>query len=80
MSTTQESTEKRIEKAKTENMEVTVHDADMGMVKVTSETGNTYAVIINGAKSRCTCPDHEYRETSCKHIRRAAAELGIING
>jgi len=25
---------------------------------------------------RCTCPDHQYREARCKHLRRAAIETG----
>ncbi len=48
-----------------------VSDAGNGIYHVTSSTsGEIYEVdLIN---ETCTCPDHTYRETLCKHIQAAA--------
>ena len=29
----------------------------------------TYTVTLEGERSRCTCPDFQYRLSECKHIR-----------
>lgn len=41
---------------------------------VTTQSGSEYRV--DALKGRCTCPDHEYREVRCKHIRRVAFATG----
>ena len=32
---------------------------------------------VDVREGRCTCPDHEHRETRCYHIRRARMALGV---
>ncbi|RKS81529.1 SWIM zinc finger protein [Haloarcula quadrata] len=41
---------------------------------VTTESGSEYRV--DAFEGRCTCPDHDYREVRCKHIRRVAFATG----
>jgi hypothetical protein len=41
---------------------------------VVSQSGSSYRVDARG--SRCTCPDHQYNDARCKHIRRVAFETG----
>jgi hypothetical protein len=41
---------------------------------VTTQSGSEYRV--DAREGRCTCPDHEYREVRCKHIRRVAFATG----
>jgi len=37
--------------------------------KVPSQSGKgTYLVVSNGFEATCSCPDHETRQTKCKHI------------
>ncbi|MFB6087390.1 MAG: SWIM zinc finger family protein [Haloarculaceae archaeon] len=40
---------------------------------VDSESGATYTVDL--ATHACTCPDHEIRGETCKHLRRVAIEI-----
>ncbi|MFC7167269.1 SWIM zinc finger family protein [Halospeciosus flavus] len=44
-----------------------------GCYDVVTETDTVYTVDLPG--SRCTCPDHRYRHTRCKHLRRVAIEV-----
>lgn len=44
-----------------------------GLYEVESQSGETYFVDLQG--SRCTCPDHMYRQERCKHVRRVAIEI-----
>jgi hypothetical protein len=41
---------------------------------VTTQSGSEYRV--DACEGRCTCPDHQYREVECKHIRRVAFATG----
>ena len=41
---------------------------------VTTQSGSEYRV--DAREGRCTCPDHEYREVRCKHIRRVTFATG----
>jgi predicted nucleic acid-binding Zn finger protein len=41
---------------------------------VVSQSGSEYLVDLRG--ERCTCPDYEYREVECKHIRRVKFATG----
>lgn len=41
---------------------------------VTTESGSEYRV--DAREGRCTCPDHQYRDVRCKHIRRVAFATG----
>ena len=41
---------------------------------VTTQSGSEYRV--DAREDRCTCPDHQYREIECKHIRRVAFATG----
>jgi len=41
---------------------------------VTTQSGSEYCV--GAREGRCTCPDHQYREVECKHIRRVAFATG----
>lgn len=42
------------------------------------DDGTLYRPRINTATGEffCDCPDHRYRGSFCKHLRRAAAQLG----
>lgn len=45
-----------------------------GLYDVVSQSGKSYTV--DAREGHCTCPDHEYRDVRCKHIRRVAFETG----
>lgn len=45
-----------------------------GLYEVTTDSGSEYLVDIE--QETCTCPDFEYRDVRCKHIRRVAFETG----
>lgn len=47
---------------------------DGGDVFTVVSEGPTYAVAAR--EGRCTCPDHQYREERCKHLRRVAFATG----
>ena len=59
-------------RALTECMSVLPKGGDV--YTVVGENGGTYGVDLR--EGRCTCPDHEYREVRCKHIRRAEFATG----
>ena len=40
---------------------------------VDSQSGATYVVDLDA--HTCTCPDHQLREETCKHLRRVAIEI-----
>ena len=44
---------------------------------VVSESGKAYTVDL--AEPACTCPDFQYREVECKHIRRVKLTAGITD-
>lgn len=44
---------------------------------VVSESGRAYTVDL--AEPACTCPDFQYREVECKHIRRVKLATGIVD-
>jgi hypothetical protein len=44
-----------------------------GKYLVVGQDGTAYEVDLT--VGRCTCPDHTYRRTRCKHIRRVALEV-----
>jgi hypothetical protein len=52
-----------------------VESRDETIVMVVSHSGETYHV--DAEAGRCECPDHEYRDARCKHIRRARVALGL---
>ena len=64
--------EKRDVRALTEVMSVLPEGGDI--YTVVGENGGTYTV--DAREGRCTCPDHQYREVKCKHIRRVAFATG----
>lgn len=45
-----------------------------GMYVVVSESGSTYTVDVR--EGACTCPDFQYRDVECKHLRRVAFATG----
>jgi hypothetical protein len=45
-----------------------------GMALVVSESGSEYVVDLRDGA--CTCPDAEYRDVECKHVRRARFATG----
>lgn len=59
-------------RALTECMSVLPDGGDV--YTVVGENGGTYAV--DAREGRCTCPDHQYREVRCKHIRRVEFATG----
>ncbi|WP_257298377.1 SWIM zinc finger family protein [Haloarchaeobius sp. FL176] len=64
--------EQRDARALTEYMTVLPLGGDV--YSVTTQSGSEYRV--DAREGRCTCPDHEYREVRCKHIRRIAFATG----
>jgi hypothetical protein len=72
--------EKRTRKALEEPLSVValdgtpLDDTDASVVRVISHTGGDYRVDVRDGK--CTCPDHEYRDAECKHIKRSRIALG----
>ena len=44
------------------------------MFHVYSQAGTEYTIDLRTAS--CTCPDAEYRNVRCKHIRRVEMEVG----
>lgn len=42
--------------------------------RVYSEAGKEY--MVDTRRPACTCPDFQYHEATCKHIRRARIEAG----
>jgi hypothetical protein len=61
----------RAAKAWTEKMAVS--PLGEGKYLVVGQDDTAYEVDLT--VSRCTCPDHTYRRTRCKHIRRVALEV-----
>lgn len=62
--------DERTRRARTEPMTVTAMGG--GTYRVRTD-GGTYVVDVTGG--RCTCPDHRYRGSWCKHLRRVASEI-----
>lgn len=64
-------------RAATESM--TVHPSGDALWDVYSGENSHYEVFgFDGLTLwKCTCPDHEYRQCECKHIRRVQMELGL---
>lgn len=60
-------------KALTEYMTVLEKDTP-GFYSVTTESGSEYTV--DARHESCTCPDAEYRDVKCKHIRRVEYAIG----
>jgi len=58
--------------ALTEYMTVLAEGGDV--YSVTTESGREY--VVDAREGRCTCPDHEYRDARCKHLRRVAFATG----
>lgn len=54
----------------TEEVEVTFDPATPGMATVVSASGNAYEVDIE--EETCTCPDHQFRGSRCRHIEGVA--------
>lgn len=57
-----------------------IDDADVTIVQVVSNSGESYTVDVREA--RCECADYEYRadelgDDGCKHVRRARYALGV---
>lgn len=69
---TQEGTEPRTERALTEYMSVLPDGGDV--FTVVGQNGGTYRV--DRREGRCTCPDYEYRDIRCKHLRRVDFATG----
>jgi len=69
--------DERDARALTECMTTVPTDAP-DMFEVTSASGSAY--VVDARAGSCTCPDAEYRNVRCKHIRRArfAAEMRPI--
>ena len=64
--------EQRDVRALTEYMTVLPLGGDVH--SVTTESGSEYRV--DARKGRCTCPDYQYRDVRCKHLRRIAFATG----
>jgi len=64
--------EDRDVRALTEYMTVLPLGGDV--YSVTTQSGSEYRV--DAREGRCTCPDHQYREVRCKHIRRVVFATG----
>ena len=51
-------------------------DPAAGKYTVVSQSGNQYDVDI--VNETCSCPDHQQRQSVCKHIHRARYALGVV--
>ncbi|WP_256394135.1 hypothetical protein [Natronoarchaeum rubrum] len=49
---------------------------DDEMYEVTTESGSTYVVDLAGDEAHCGCKDHQFRASTCKHIRRVRMATG----
>lgn len=67
-----QSTDERDVRALTEYLTV-LPDAP-GLFEVVSQSGASYTV--DAREGACTCPDFEYRDVICKHLRRVAFATG----
>lgn len=67
----------RFERAQSEDMDVAMIGLG-GQAWVRSQSGETYFVRLDGAESACSCPDHTFRGTTCKHMARVAREEGVL--
>lgn len=56
--------------------EITQIDATTYRVPSASKDGQAYVVDVDAPA--CTCPDHVYRGTTCKHMYRAADAAGVL--
>lgn len=63
--------------AEIESNEVTTLGDKWATVQSQS-SDDTYTVDLSGEPS-CTCPDHRYRGTTCKHMYKAADALGVVD-
>ncbi|PGF16197.1 hypothetical protein CP556_08780 [Natrinema sp. CBA1119] len=45
-----------------------------GQYLVVSESGSEY--LVDARLEACECPDHEFRDRECKHIKRVAYATG----
>lgn len=45
-----------------------------GQYLVVSESGSEY--LVDARLEACECPDYEYRDRRCKHLRRVAFAIG----
>lgn len=61
----------RAARAWTERM--AVRPLDGARYAVDSQSGATYVVDLDAHS--CTCPDHQLRDETCKHMRRVAIEI-----
>ena len=50
-----------------------VRDRD-GQYLVVSESGSEY--LVDARFETCECPDHEFRDRECKHLKRVAYATG----
>lgn len=59
--------------------ETRIEWVDEHLAKVESATtpGDWYIVDIEN--KACSCPDHVYRGTTCKHLYLAAADAGVLS-
>jgi len=65
----------RTRRALTECMTVLPEGGDIYTVVGENENGE---YRVDGHEGRCTCPDHEHRDATCKHIRRVAFATGAV--
>lgn len=70
-------TRDRMTRALTEEMTIRPVEGGDG-AWVEGENGSSYWASL--ATRSCSCPDHKFRGTSCKHLLKVAAEEGIILG
>ena len=67
----------RFEKAaQIEANDVSLVGQQKAEVRSQSEQGKTYTVDLQ--EKSCTCPDHIYRGTTCKHLARVADLCGMF--
>jgi len=68
----------RLDRAKAINVpDVTITGERTCEVDSQSDPEKSYTVDLESAS--CTCPDHRYRETTCKHLYRCADLFGMID-
>lgn len=72
-------TQDRIDRARSEQMEVAhLEEENYKVVNHDSSTGEESEYIVDVEQMACSCPDHVFRGTTCKHMFAAAEVAGVL--
>lgn len=74
---TDETIEQRIERAQSQHMEVSLVDTDPVIVQVYNEESDRIHTVVPDS-IHCSCEDHTYRDSICKHMIELLQQEGHI--